>query len=446
MKKMSIALFALISITVIYYITSGSAQLKSQIKSQVDSEVASLKMHGFSVHREAVDEQQEHLVISFDDPKKIASYFSQHGAQLSVADAALFKGLQVAVDLHYLLDAYSGLSLDIYPITLPETITANTASPKEKKILKQIEQMLDKKTFLLHCDVNKLGNGFKGYIKDIREVLKSDPDIHINLDQFKFSGEIDKNRLQSMEQSLKYIRFDIANVFTFNINALKSHYHVTGSTAYDYKTAYTIEKISVQQNDVMTFIVNHFEAFSDTTVKKSLAHTALKTKTNTIIISNKEENLTINTMIFDMNASNLDVNALEHLSTIDPYNEKNEKEVNTTIQKIISKGVILGIPRLSVSNIAYKGQNMEGFHLNSQITIDKSLNLTDIDKNPLLALQALRAHLNLTLSEGLYSFIGQQPEAIMAMMLFPPKEVQAEKVYEVEVKDGRPIVNGSPIM
>lgn len=443
MKKLSLALFALISMTVIYYLTAGSSQLVSQIKSQVDTEVASLKMHGFSIQRETVDTKQEHLVISFNDPQKIASYFTQHGTQLSVADAALLKGLQVAVDLHYLYNAYSGLSIDIYPIALPETITANVTMAKEKKILKQIELMLDKKTFLLHCDVNKLGNGFKGYIKDIREVLKSDPDLSMRLDQFKFSGKIDKNRLQSIEQSLKYIRFDIANAFTFNINGLKSHYDATGSTAYDYKTAYTIEKISMQQKNALTFIVNHFEAFSDTTVEKSLARTALKTQTDTILLSNKEENLTFKTVLLDMNASNLDMNAFEHLSKIDP---QNEEEVNKALQQILSKGILLGIPQFSVSNITYKGKNIEGFHLNSQITIDKSLNLADIDKNPLLALKALRAHLNLTLSEGLYSYIGQQPEAIMAMMLFPPKEVQGEKVYDVEVNDGRLIINGSPVM
>ncbi|MEA2047953.1 MAG: DUF945 family protein [Campylobacterota bacterium] len=443
MKKLSLALFALISIAVIYYVTTGSAQLTSQIKSQVDTEIASLKTQGFSVQREAVDEQQEHLVISFHDPKKIASYFTQHGAQLSVADAVPFKGLQIAVDLHYLLDAYSGLSFDIYPIALPETITTNAAAPEDKKILKQIEQMLDKKTFLLHCDVNKLGNGFKGYIKDINEVLRGDTPINIMLNQFEFSGKINKNRIQSIEQTVKYIHFNIANAFALNINGLKSHYSITGSTAYDYKTAYTIEKISMQQKEVITFIANHFEAFSDTTVEKSLAHTALKTKIDTILISKKEENLSLKTVILDMNASNLDMNALEHLSKIDPHNEK---EVNKAIEQIISKGIILGIPQFSVSDIAYQGQNMEGFHLNSLLNIDKSLNLVDIEDNPLLALRALTAHLDLSLSEGLYSLIGEQPEAIMAMMLFPPKEVQGQKVYEVELKDGRLSVNGSPIM
>ncbi len=38
---------------------------------------------------------------------------------------------------------------------------------------KAAEVMLDKKTFLVHCDINKLGTGFKGYMKDIDEVLKS---------------------------------------------------------------------------------------------------------------------------------------------------------------------------------------------------------------------------------------------------------------------------------
>ena len=89
---------------------------------------------------------------------------------------------------------------------------------------------------------------------------------------------------------------------------------------------------------------------------------------------------------------------------------------------------------------------MEGFHLNTSLRIDKSVNIVELQENPMLALNALTANLDLNLSKELYTFIKQQPEAMMPMMLFQPKEVNGKMVYTVELKDGSISVNNSPVM
>ena len=283
MKKLSLATLAIIIIAGIYYMTSGSTQLVSQMKVQVDTELASLQTQGFSVQGREVTEKKEHFVISFDEPEKIATYFTQQGAQLSVEDAAVFKGLQIGVDLSYLADAYIGISFDLYPLSLPESITSSANTPEDKKILSQIEKMLEKKAFLIHCDINKMGTGFKGYMKDIDEVLQSDTTVKMVLNKLEFSGDIKEDRVESIQQTLQTMSIDTDDTFKFSLSGLKSNYHITGATLYDYKTEYSIEKITIQENGIMLFMADHFEAISDAKVKDSLLNTSLKTKTNSIV-------------------------------------------------------------------------------------------------------------------------------------------------------------------
>jgi hypothetical protein len=62
------------------------------------------------------------------------------------------------------------------------------------------------------------------------------------------------------------------------------------------------------------------------------------------------------------------------------------------------------------------------------------------------AVNAINANLTLSLSSELFTILSQQPQAMMAMMLFQPKDVNGEKVYKVELKDGSVKVNGQSIM
>ncbi len=443
MKKLALATLALIIIAVIYSMTSGSAQLVIQAKAQVNTELATLQTQGFSVQDRETGEKNEHFVISFDEPEKIAAYFTQHGTQLSREDAKVFKGLQIGVDLHYLADTYSAISVDLYPLSLPESITSSATTPEDKKILTQIQQMLDKKTFLIHCDINKLGTGFKGYMKDIDEVLKGDTTVKMLLSKLEFSGDIKDDKVHSIQQTLQSMHIETDDTFNVTVTGIKSNYRVTGATLYDYKTDYSIEKITMQEKDTMMFVADHFEAMSDSTVKNSLANTTLKTKTKSIVFRDKDNKVTLDTLLLDMKVENLNMEALEALGKMD---ESNEKEINEALQKLISKGIQLEIPEFSVANIENLGQKMGGFHLNTQLHINESLNIAALEQNPLLALNAFNANLDLSLSKELYTFIRQQPKAVMLMMLFHPKDVKGKKVYTVELKDGKLNVNGSPVM
>lgn len=443
MKKLGLAIVSIVIIAALYYFNLGSEQLQIEMKAQVNKELTSLQTQGFSVQNREITEKKEHFVISFDEPEKIAAYFKQQGAQLSVEDAKVFKGLKIGVDLSYLADTYSGISFDLYPLALPESITASATSPDDKNLLSQIQKMLEKKSFLIHCDINKLGSGFKGYMKDIDETLQDDISIKMVLKKLEFSGDIKEDTVHSMQQTLQSIQVDADDTFSFSLSGLKSNYSITGASLYDYMTDYSIEKITIEEKGVMLLEVDHFEAVSAAKVTNSLLNTTLSTKTKRIVINDKDNKIVLATLLFNMSADNLDIKALEALGKVDA---NNEKEINKALQKLISQGIQFEIPEFSVATIENLGQKMDGFHLSTQLHINKSLNIAALEQNPLLALNAFNAKMDLSLSTELFSFISQQPQAIMVMMLFHPKDVNGKKVYKVELKDGSLTVNGSPVM
>ncbi len=444
MKKLSFAALAVIVIAGIYYMTAGSTQMVSQMKTQIDTEFASLQTQGFDVKAREVSEDEEHFVISFNEPEKIAAYLTKQGSKVSTEDIEVLKGLQIGVDISYLSDVYSGVSFDFYPLVLPDSIISAATTPEDKNLLLQVENMFKKKTFLVHGDVNKLGTGFKGYMKDINETIKDDKiSMQVQLSKLVFSGDIKDQTINAMKQTLKSLSVDVSDTLNLSLNGLKSTYVITGDSAYDYKTEYSIESIHMQQKNAILLNILNFEVLADSGVTNSLLYSHLKTKTKRIDISQENEKIILDNLHFDIKADKLDVKAIEALGKIDP---NNEKEINTAAQALISQGLQLEIPEFSIAHIETKGDKIGGFNLDLLVDVDKSLNIAALQQNPMLALNALNANINLSLSPALFTLLAQQPQAVMAMMLFQPKDVQGKKVYKFELKDGKVTVNGAPVM
>ena len=438
-KKLGFGLIGLIFVAGIYYFTSGSAQLTSEIKAQVNTELATIQTQGFSVQGREISEEKEHFILSFDEPKKIATFFTENGAQLSAADAEVLKGLKIGVDLAYLPDAYSAVSLDIYPLTLPTIITSSAQSDEDKKVLAQIKTMLEKKTFLIHLAVNKMGTGFKGYMKDIDETLQGEEKVKMLLSKLEFTGDLKDDKVQGMKQTLKEFSINVDNTFTLAMHHLKSDYSMTGTTQYDYVTNYSVEKMTIEAENELNVLLNDFELSSNSTVKDGLSSGMIKTKTKNIVLEEKDKKLVLDNIVLEMKADNLDVKAFEQLGQIDI---ENEKEVNMVLQQLISQGISFEIPTFSIENVENTGQEMGGFSLSSMFKIDKSLNVAATQNNPLAAVNALNAKIDFSLSKELFRELAKRPEAVMAMMLFQPKDVNGKKIYKIELKDGKLSVNG----
>ncbi len=443
MKKLGLALLSIIIIGSLYYFSAGSEQLKVEMKAQVSKELTALQTQGFSVQDREISEEKEHFILSFDDPEKISKFFTQKGAKVDAKEIEALKGLQVGVDVSYLADTYSAVSFDMYPVTLPTVLTSTTLSDEDKKIVAQLKKIMERKALLVHLSINKLGTGFKGHVKDMNEVLQADDKVQFTVTGLTFSGDIKEDKIVKMQQELKHFNMDVANELSMTLSGLTSEYSMTGKSAYDYKTNYTIAKVILDGKSEFNILIEDLDVKSESSVKDDLATGSLQTKAKKIDITEGQKHTILETLLFDMKASNFDIKAFEQLEKIDV---NDDKAMNAVFKQLISQGIELDISNFSIAKITTEGQTMDGFAMNTTFKIDKSLDITALQQNPMLAINAINANLDIALSQGLFAMVAQHPQAVMAMMLFQPKDVNNQKVYKIELQNGSLKVNDIPAM
>ncbi|PHS32487.1 MAG: hypothetical protein COA92_06335 [Sulfurovum sp.] len=439
MKKLGLGIIGLIIVGAIYYFTVGSTKLTAELKTQVTARLSSLQKEGFSIQNREVKENQEHFNLSFDDPQKITHFLNQHGVQITLEDAKRFKGLILGVDVHYLPDAYTSVSFDAYPTALPAVIMPSATNADEKQVLAQVEKILEKKSLLMHVAINKLGTGFKGDMRDIDEILKGKKDIQLTMESLTFSGDIKDDAIYSVKQNLKTFSAKVPDVMFIAFKDLTSDYKVTGKTSYDYHAQYSVANMTIDIAPDLSIVAKNMTMSSTSFVKDALVSGTMTSKVERVDVKDKDQAYALNTLVFDINAGNLDINAFEKLQQAD-VNDK--KLMNDLMQQFFAKGVYFEIPAFSVDSIENDGKKLKGFTLNAKVNLDKSFDIMALDTNPMSVLTSMDANLNLSFSQDLLDILSQQPQAMMTLMIFQPKDVNGTKVYELKLQDGKLTVNG----
>jgi len=446
MRKLGFAVIGIILVAVIYYFTTGSEQVTQEIKNQVNRELATLEQNGFAIKERNIQKSEEHFIISFDDPKKIVDFFASQGAQMNLEDATALKGLRIGVDAKYLNDAYSALSLDIYPLNLPTGITELDMDKEDKLILEQLNKMLKKKDILVHVDFNKLLSSFKGYLKDIHETLQGENEVKFNIEGVTFAGDIDKGKISRLDQKLKHMTFEAKDEAHAQFSELTSHYKRTGPNSYDSTSGYSVKNIhltGINETSKVLVSIDDMSGDSITSIKNDLAQSSIKATASKVKFETNGEKSLLKGITFNFNIKNLDMLALKKLEDADA---NNEAEINRLVQELISKGIAMEIPILEIKKIEAEGKSMDGFSLTANIDVDKSLNLAALQTNPMAALNAVNTKTKMTLSSELAALIAQQPRAMLLMMLIPSQEINGKKIYEVELKNGSLSINGKSVL
>ena len=442
MKKSGFGIIGLILVAVIYYFTAGSAQITEEMKKQVNDELTTLQQNGFGVKNREIKETEEHFVLSFDDPAKITSYLSSQGAQVTQEDILLFKGLKIGVDAKYLNDSYSALSLDIYPVGLPQSMLQEIEE-EDKAALERIKKMMADKTLLVHLDFNKLLTGFKGHIKDINETFEDEGKVTFISQGFKFEGDIENEKVKTVRQTLKLFSVDAGKELTMKLSNLRSDYTFTGPSPYDSKSNYSVEKIEIQGEPKFSMLMTNLNVKAVSSVNNDLLKSSITTKTDEIEITEEQKKYKMNDILFDFKIDSLDIASFEALQYIDV---NDEKAINALSQKILSKGITMEIPNFSVKKISENGKSIDGFRLSSSLAIDKSYDINAASQDPLAILNALTSKTNISVSTELFTLIAQEPKAMIILMLLPAVEKEGKKIYEIEFIKGKLIVNGTPML
>ncbi|KYJ86049.1 hypothetical protein [Sulfurovum riftiae] len=439
MKKLGFGFIGLLAIAAVYYFTAGSAQITENAKQQLNHELSTLQQSGFSVKERKSEAKADHFILSFDDPEKIAQYLNSQGAEMTLEDAKVLKGMQIGVDAKYLPDSYSALSLDLYPVTLPESILQDLGE-EDRKLVEHLKSMLAKRAFLLHIDFNKMLSGFKGYIKDIDETIETDGEkVTIAAKGMTFEGSVKEEQIHELSQKIAMISLDAGKELQVKVTNVDGNYIITGKTPYDATSHYKTESIMIKAEPGLSLLARNIENETTNSVNNGLLKSNIKTKAKLIEISEEQKKRSIEDIVLDLTVDNLDIAALEALQKTDP---EDETRINALTRQLLSKGIILTLPTFSAKKITENGTAMDGFEMNGSVIIDKSFSVAAASQNPLAALNALQVKTHISVSNELYALIVQDPRAMIMMMMVPPVTKENKKIYDVDFSGGKLTVNG----
>lgn len=435
-KKLGLALLGVILVLVMYYFNAQHIKNLNKLQDTVTTQLTAMQTQGFSVSNRKTKKGTEYFIITLDDPKKATLFFTQKGVQLKREELDDFKGLQLAVDVTYAKDT---LTLELYPVALPTNIKTSMISKNGKKIVAQLEEMIKNKTFLMHVDIKYSTATFKGYIKDINEEVQGEQDVQLSLQGFQFSGDIKGKRIAELKQTLNAIHIYMSDEMNTSISGLQISYVFTGPTVYDYTADYSIEKIKMNEDLQSALYADNISLFSTSSVENGLASESLKAKIKNIDFIFGREKISMQTVFLDMNVSNLEVEVIEKLQNTDPAQKK---VFDALSEKALSNIIHLEIPMLSVGKVALKEKVMDGFTLHSIMDIDPSLDIYRLGTNPKHALNKMDVNITLSLSKELLDLIKEDPATMLVYMMYRPKRVLENRVYDLKLNNGLLNING----
>jgi len=226
------------------------------------------------------------------------------------------------------------------------------------------------------------------------------------------------------------------------ISGYQSHYALTGTTAYDYTTDYSIEKIEIAEEAEGALFADTISLHSTSTVVNGLATETLKTKIKNIDLLFEKEKFGMQTLNMDMNVSNLDIDTLEKLQKTDP---NKEKEFDAHLETLVSNNMHLDIANLSVDKVTLHGKEMSGFSLNAKLDIDKSLDIYRLGMKPKHALHKIDEDIHLSISKEILNILKEDPEFMIGYMMYRPKRSLGQRIYNINIMDGSVKINGKPL-
>ncbi len=444
MKKLGIGIAILVVIiaSVIYYLNDveeKQIEALNALQEKVTIQLTQMQKNGFNITDRAMEKEKEHFFITIVEPNKASTYLTQKGLRVTPEEAEELKDLKLSVELLYLSDIFS---LDIYPVALPPYIKSTITKEDDTKILAQLEEMLKRKVFFMHVDIDHAGTTFKGHMKDIDETLQGEKEVKMILEGLQFSGSIQEEKIAAFKQTLATVSLYMSDETDISISDLESSYLHVGPTTYDYTSEYSIGKIESSQAPDGTLIANNLSFFSTSTVTNGLATEKLKANAENMDAVYGKEKIGMNTLDLDMNISNLDVEALEKLQNIDP---NKEKEVHALIETLVSKNIHLDIANFSADKVILRGKEMGGFSLQANLDIDKSLDIYRLNIHPKHVLNKMFGTIDISLSKELLNLMKEDPKAMMIYMMYRPKRNLGQRLYHIKIGKGEVKINGKAV-
>jgi hypothetical protein len=444
MKKILLAIIAIIALLGLYYITIGSKQMTIEMKKEINNGVIQLKNSGFNVTEREIQENREHFVIDFNNTKKILKYIKAYSKNdITEEDIALLKGLKIAFDIEYNPTPKDAIGVDIYPVKLPKLFHQEIINNEDKKIVATIEDMIKNREVLIHININKLASGFDGYIKDINQDVK--------LLGLKFNGDIEHNKVKNMTQTIKELSYDKSKELTFKLLNLKNFMSNPMNMNFNNQTRHSIERVLIksEMNHTISIEFNDISGSSQDTQKDKLINSGIKLNIASIKYMVDNSKIVLKNISGDIDIKNINIEAFKELDAILSKNlgdSENFEKAMPILEKILSSDISIEIPNISIEEIIVDKDKVTGFKLNALIKTDKNIDFKKIKNNPLALNSIIDVKINIEASNELVTLLSSNPRAMVLMMILQPVDKNGKKYYDIRFNKGSLKINGRPLM
>ena len=447
MKKTIIALFIILLLGAIYYVTLGSSKLIEAMKKEVNHEVATLEDNGFDISNRIIEKKTEHFVITVEKPDAIQRYLAQHGIQTQLEYIQLLQDQKIGVDIEYLPSVSDAIAMDIYPLNLPR-IVYEQSEPYDKTTIERFEQMINDKVFLIHIAINKLGNAFSGYVKDINQTFVIDGNqSNLLVDDWTFKGTLDQYRINRVSQKLGLFSYTLHNIASIALNSI--NFSVDSTVDTNKTIHYFVESMSItpKSNDEQSSLTLH--GLNGTSMEQTSDHilnSRNKLDIDFIELSDKKKYQKIDHIAIDISLNNLDINVIKQLEELDALqSEDNQsiKRLTSILKELTDANTSIDIHTISVASVTENNETYNGFDLKAHAQINKQLNIEELKNNPMLTSSLFDFKANLILSNKMFEMVAKDPKLMMFMMLMQPKDYNGSKIYELDYTNGSLKINGN---
>ena len=444
MKKLGLGIgIAVLIILAVVYSLKDTEEKKiidlNHLQEKVTLQLTQMKANGFTISDRVMQKEKEHFFITIVEPEQASTYLTQRGLRITPEEAKELKDLPFSVDLLYLDDIFS---LDIYPVELPPYLKNTIAKDNEANILAQLEELIKRKVFFMHVELDHEGTTFKGYIKDIDETLQDEKAVTMQLLGLHFSGHIKEEKIVKFEQDFKRAHLYMSGEVDETISGLKSSYALTGPTPYDYTSEYSIDQIKSAEDPENTLLAENLIVNSTSKSENGLARETLKANIKNADILFEKEKIGFKTLVLDMNISNIDVAGLDTLQNID---KQKGKEVDTLIETFVAKNMHMTISNLSAQNVVLRGKEVGGFNLNADLDIDQSLDIYRFNIQPKHAAKKMNGNIHVSISQEILRMLKENPEFMILYMMYRPKRELGQRIYDIKIGDGEIKINGKKV-
>jgi len=437
MKKIVLTASIIIASSLIYYFTFGSQQITQELKKQVNLQLELLEDNGFAIEERKIEDDSEHFIIHYKNPKKIQHYLKEQNIELQANDSQLLKGFKLAADISYMQGFYSAISMDLYPTALPLMIVEESTHNHQK----EIEKILKEKLFLIHFDINKLFTSFKGYLKDIDTTFNS---IQIVSKDFKFDGDYNGKQLTASTSSIQKFSLNTPNDFIITLKNLQGSYKQKGNSNYSFDSTQYIDEITLLLANQTKIELKKIDIQNRSNSKDNFLNTELISKIAELTVNGPNNQHHIKSLSSKLSLEQLSISALERLQSLNLNNPKESQEINQAIEEIIIQGAIFKLEYLNAQKILDNStkQMVDGFDTHAKISLNRRVNLQKIINNPLALLQALESDAHISLSDALYNIVRKRAELSMILLFIKPISKDSKKIFDISYKENKLKING----